>query len=351
MEPCHGEGFFGCQRRQDSRQPFREHRLSGSGRTDEEQCVPARRGDLERASGRALAANFGEIARRLAARIGRGGRCARELRAAQPVHGVAERGHGVHGEGFDERRLGSAGGRTEERACARTPRGLGESQRAAHRTQRAVECDLAEHRAVGEAHRRRLTGRDQHAERDREIRGRAFLAALGGREIHGDASVRQLESRVAERRPHALARFAGARVGKSDEEEGGKPRTDVDLALDGKRFDAPEGGGPHAAEHGEEEGGPGSRHGSARGVPFAGTKKRAASKAHDAARWSRTATGSECRASCRRGAAAASRPRARRSRSARARPWDRRSRAAAARDGSDRTTTRSDRSRASAARP
>ena len=50
-----------CEQRQDPRQPAREHRLARAGRPGEQQVVPARGGDLERAARALLAAHVGEV--------------------------------------------------------------------------------------------------------------------------------------------------------------------------------------------------------------------------------------------------------------------------------------------------
>ena len=49
------------ERRQQSRQALRQHALAGAGRPDEQQAVPSRRRDLERALRRGLAAHVGEV--------------------------------------------------------------------------------------------------------------------------------------------------------------------------------------------------------------------------------------------------------------------------------------------------
>ncbi len=67
---CHGgdhrhfEQFGGRQRRQDRRQPRRQHRLAGARRSDHQEVVAAGRRDLERALGALLALDVGEIEQR-----------------------------------------------------------------------------------------------------------------------------------------------------------------------------------------------------------------------------------------------------------------------------------------------
>src|SRR5687767_8362794 len=55
------ESFLKLQRRQDRRQTFSEHRLSGTGWADEQDIVPAGACNLERALCRRLTSNFGEV--------------------------------------------------------------------------------------------------------------------------------------------------------------------------------------------------------------------------------------------------------------------------------------------------
>ena len=58
------EQFGRRQRRQDGRQPRRQHRLAGAGRSDHQQVVAAGGGDFERALGAFLALDIGEVERR-----------------------------------------------------------------------------------------------------------------------------------------------------------------------------------------------------------------------------------------------------------------------------------------------
>ena len=57
VDPRHLERLVAVERRQDARQPAREHRLAGSGRPGEQQIVPAGRRDLQRAARSLLAAD------------------------------------------------------------------------------------------------------------------------------------------------------------------------------------------------------------------------------------------------------------------------------------------------------
>ena len=61
VDPRDLERGVGVERRQDPRQAAREHRLPRAGRAAEEDVVPARGRQLERAPGAFLAAHVGEV--------------------------------------------------------------------------------------------------------------------------------------------------------------------------------------------------------------------------------------------------------------------------------------------------
>jgi len=61
MDHRHLEQFARPQRRQDRRQPLRQHRLARSGRAAHQQVVAAGGGDLERPLGALLALDVGEV--------------------------------------------------------------------------------------------------------------------------------------------------------------------------------------------------------------------------------------------------------------------------------------------------
>jgi hypothetical protein len=63
MDPRHLKRLVFGERRQDSRQPPCEHRLSCSGRAAEQKVVSARSCELQRATGSFLAAHVGKIER------------------------------------------------------------------------------------------------------------------------------------------------------------------------------------------------------------------------------------------------------------------------------------------------
>ena len=84
----------------------------------------------------------------------------------------------AHGHGLDpsELRLARRLGSTEDPLEPGTPRTLGDGERAAHRPHPAVERQLAYGRVLREPLGRKLPGRRQHRQRDREIEARSLLA-------------------------------------------------------------------------------------------------------------------------------------------------------------------------------
>jgi hypothetical protein len=55
------EGLVVGERRQDSREPAREHRLAGAGRADHQQAVSASGGDLQRPASVGLSAHVPQV--------------------------------------------------------------------------------------------------------------------------------------------------------------------------------------------------------------------------------------------------------------------------------------------------
>ena len=92
------ERLGGRHRRQNRRQPPREHRFAAAGRSDEHDVVSARGGDLERALRDRLPFHVREVAARCAIAVVEQRRTAvAELRAVaeRDRDGVAERRHGI----------------------------------------------------------------------------------------------------------------------------------------------------------------------------------------------------------------------------------------------------------------
>ena len=78
--PCDTSSISaGVERRQDRRQPPRQHRLAGARRPDHQEVVAAGGGDLERALGGLLALDVREVGQRLVARLRAPARAARSV--------------------------------------------------------------------------------------------------------------------------------------------------------------------------------------------------------------------------------------------------------------------------------
>jgi hypothetical protein len=93
-----------------------------------------------------------------------------------------------------------------------------------------------------------LPARRQDPQREREVEARPHLAQIGGSKVGRYPLLGELEARVLDRGPHALARLADGGVAQPDDRERGQPRPQVDLhghppgveAVDRERADAGE---------------------------------------------------------------------------------------------------------------
>ena len=122
-------------------------------------------------------------------------------------------------------------------------------QRAGDRRDRAVERKLAEHAVAFDGVMGHGPDRRHQPERDGKIVMAAFLRQVGGSEIDGDALWRQREADGVQRAAHPLAALGHRLVGEADDGEGGKPRPDLHLHIDGTRLDALKGDGGNPREH------------------------------------------------------------------------------------------------------
>jgi len=251
VEPRERQRLGGLERRQQPGQPPREHRLARAGRTDEQQVMAAGRGDLQRTPCDRLPAHIREVLALARGGLGRRGRrtIEREL-AAQPRARLEQRRRRQHAQLLDQRRLGRCVRGADQRARPGAPRRLGERERAARAAHAAIERDLADRGDLRERLAGRLLGRDEQAEREREVGCRAFLAAVGGREVHGHAPVRSVEPRVPQRGPDTIARLARRRIRQANHGEPGQAGAHVDLAVDRECLETPERSGANAREHG-----------------------------------------------------------------------------------------------------
>jgi hypothetical protein len=195
--------------------------------------------DFERAFRRLLAFDVLEIGHRLVAGIGRRLRPAQGLQSLEVVNELKqvlrrEDGHvGSGPRGFGPARSGTDQPLAER---VRTDRG---GQRAGDGSDRSVERQLAENAEALDRVAGNGAGRGHQPEHDRQIVMAAFLRQIGGSEIDGDAFRRESEPDGVQRPAHPLAALRHGLVGKADDGEGGQPRSDLDLNINGARLDAP----------------------------------------------------------------------------------------------------------------
>jgi hypothetical protein len=136
--------------------------------------------------------------------------------------------------------LAAAGHGTDD-AAGSARRAHRRRQHARHRQERAVERELAERHVVRDLLARQHVHGGEQRQRDRQVEMAAFLDEVGGRQIDGDALMRQRQAQRRQRRADALAGFAHRLVGKADDREArqcavGKRH----LRLDIEHFDARE---------------------------------------------------------------------------------------------------------------
>jgi len=220
VDPRRFDRLVERERRQDRRQPAREHRLAGTRRSKQQQVVRPGGGDFERALRVRLAAHLGQVAagRGAAGEEHRGvdGRRHDGRLVAQVRDGFGQCPDAEDGRAAGEGRFGRVrGGRDDADDGCAARRGR-DRQRASDRVHAAVEAELADHAPAGEVGQRRLPFGGDQTERDREVERDPFLADARGGEIHGDATLRILEPGVAERGADAVARLAHGPVGQAD---------------------------------------------------------------------------------------------------------------------------------------
>ncbi len=256
MDACHLERLAGVERRQDRREPSRQHRLAGTGRAGEQYVVPAGRCDLERAPRTRQAPHVGEVDCLVVepghrSRVtGRG-----DVRpfglALQARTELADVPRRAHVDVVHERGLGRVGSGHDHRSHPGAAECVDEGQDAWHRTHRPVEPQLAEHTHVVEDAVGELAARRQQTERDCELEPGAGLADATRREVDGDALERELELRRQQRRPHPLARLPDRGVRQPHDLVAGQAGRHVDLDGHDATVDAGERGAANRCEHGE----------------------------------------------------------------------------------------------------
>jgi hypothetical protein len=229
------ERLLVAERRQQRRQALREHRLAGAGRAAEQEVVGTGGCDLQRPDGVVLAAHLSQVGQRRGRPAGRRpgrGRGSIGRAAMQDANGGGQAFRDRDGEAVDERCLLGARAGEDERAQPEALRGVRDGEGAARAAYAAVEGELAEQAVAAQPLRWELPGRGEDRAREREVEPRPRLGDVRGREVDGDPPRRELEARIEDRRPDALARLAYGGVREADDRERGQAGADVDLDRD-----------------------------------------------------------------------------------------------------------------------
>ncbi len=227
-----------CERREDRRQPRRQHRFAGARRADHQQIVAAGRRDFERALGAFLALDVGEVVRGAGDLEDLRLRPREHLRALEVVGELDER---RRGDDLDLRarpsRFRPARGRAHQALAARIGADRGR-QDAGHRRHRAVEAELAQNREAGDGIVGNGADRRHQSKRNRQIVVAPLLGQIGGRKIDGDAAGRQSEAGCDHCGPDAFARFRNGFVRQADNGERRQARRDLHLNVNRPDLDA-----------------------------------------------------------------------------------------------------------------
>ena len=213
------------QRRQDRRQPPREHRLAGARAVRRAAGCGRRRRRSSAPDGGRVAAHVGQVEASPSAARGTAsvaGRAAAALAAAQDrgdlARGCSRRQHARARRRAPPRARARAGRRA--RASPARARALGHRERAAAGPQlarRAPSSPKTAQRSSASAGTWPLAASTPQAIA-RSKPGPA-LRSVRGREVDGDALERELEAGVEDRRAHALARLAHGAVAEADDGE------------------------------------------------------------------------------------------------------------------------------------
>ena len=228
------QSLFKTEGRKNAGHTLGQHGLAASGRPDEQKVVRPGSRYLHSPLGALLPLHVGKVQREARERL-RGVRLAGGKLGLphKEGHGLAQSLRGKHGKPFHHGGLpGILGGRDE-------PAGLlasGKERKGEHtgnRLQPAVQRKFGRREPAVQHIRRNDAGCRQQAEGQRQIVGRAFLAAVGRGKVHCDAGSRKLEAGILQGLEHTLPGFAHRAFGKAHHHEGRHTLpTAIDLEID-----------------------------------------------------------------------------------------------------------------------
>ena len=219
-----------------------QHRLAGTGRSFEEEVMPAGRGDLDAPSRLVLAAHVAQVRlvgrrrRRAAGRQLGPQRCRdarrRGLLPAEHRDALPQRLDAEHVDAVDQLRFPGVEGRHDDPLEPVVERRQHGRQHSRHRAQPAVEAQLTEgHRRPKRLGWQPALG-DEERERDRQVVVRAHLADVCGVHPDGDLEVRPLLLAVDQRGTAAVSGLGNRRVGQAAERPARDSVADVGLDTD-----------------------------------------------------------------------------------------------------------------------
>ena len=147
----------------------------------------------------------------------------------EEVRQLGETARAQHLEAGHDPRLREILLRQDEGLRARGACGQRHGERAAHRSNGALEAQLPEHDDLPQPLDTDLLGGGKNPHRDRQIERRTLLAHICRREVYGDALQREGVTGVGDRRIDALAALLHRAVRESDGSESGEAVGDVGL--------------------------------------------------------------------------------------------------------------------------
>ena len=212
------ERFLFVEWRQDARQSAGEHGFTGAWWSHQQEIVGSGGGDLQRAHGEGLPYDVTEfwcvIGRRLGAsraRIAARGaiaQCAHEFQESAGGHGAGA-GHA--------QRFGQIVRRYDQQGVAGRGHMPRHSEHPAYAPELSIESQFTHGTGVLQRLGGELSAGGKQGEGDGEIEGGAGFRQIARLQIHRDPSRWNRESRIGQRRVHAVSAFLHCRRGETDE--------------------------------------------------------------------------------------------------------------------------------------
>ena len=199
--------LLGREPGEQAREALREHGLPHPWGSSQEQAVPSRRRDHQRALAELLSPHVvePEVLGLGAVRAGGlnpapGARIRRlqGMHAPEVIEGLAEVREAQHLHPWDEPQQREAAHGCEDRAEPRAAGGEGGGEDPGRGVDRAAEVDLAQQQQVAQARRGDLPQRAGHGDRDPQVGQSSLLGARGGGEVQVQLPLGQAQPRAGE---------------------------------------------------------------------------------------------------------------------------------------------------------